>query len=458
MAEIETYLYSVSEEQAESIGGIKFIEQILKSYDCKYSTINNRVVFLPIEASCEDMFYSNGIEIINERIGDHKDSEFVGEHILELASIDGKDLKPKEDNWITVEGSNFHPAFLKRQQEKWENLLNMFYYIGTTFHIILDKDATKLSEIKNKKDWTLIIDSTNKGKYTTKKFETVCGKLNENNKIINLTFPDVSNTKQKYIIRTEEGIPCSIVYINKKIIQLFNIPNVNSKNLLDYVIKYIESGQEEFENFIEKRKVALENLEKEKFSNACKSIVKNTERFTARSIDRLEHDLNELRGPYLQALKSLTYLREFKSKTSKDLEGFFEKQFESIKQIKKVNSFYLEENKLIIETTDLHFTDRAGQIHLIGQVKISIPAALANLEEITYTNISFPDIRHPIPHSYGQGQKACYGNAEIGINDLLANMEFAGLINYLIAFCEHANEDDQFGQEAVMDFEIIGEE
>jgi hypothetical protein len=122
-------------------------------------------------------------------------------------------------------------------------------------------------------------------------------------------------------------------------------------------------------------------------------------------------------------------------------------EFDSIVSIPKVVDVKVEEDKVIVHTTDIFCHDnRSGKLHYIGPFKIVIPSQGSGEGVRWYNQVSFKRYNdHQAPHVDKSG-KACLGNMAEVFNNLIAKRHFAAAVEAAIAFVEAANTEDTWGK------------
>jgi hypothetical protein len=185
---------------------------------------------------------------------------------------------------------------------------------------------------------------------------------------------------------------------------------------------------------------------------------KEMDREMGARIKEIETRLNRERNIYLGLVVQLDELKKTSKtveKLKRNKETWIKNQIETISNHSKVIDCGIKNKKFWFRTKNITITHpRNREIYDIGCFEVTIGILGKNqtanqilrgikLKNITRKVDAFDDqMNHP--HVWNDG-RACFGNAEPTIFDLIGCMEYAGLVSYLISFLESANINDSAG-------------
>lgn len=121
-------------------------------------------------------------------------------------------------------------------------------------------------------------------------------------------------------------------------------------------------------------------------------------------------------------------------------------EFDAIMAIPKIVDVVVKDNQVVVTTQALYCKDSRDNVnHLIGPFKIVIPASSSDgLRWYNQCTFSRPNGMNA-PHVDAEG-KACLGNMKEVFSQLLAQRQYAAVVEAAIAFVEAANPDDTWGK------------
>lgn len=202
----------------------------------------------------------------------------------------------------------------------------------------------------------------------------------------------------------------------------------------------------------EREAMLVKNLEKtrERYIELCQNRIKSEQKKIQNKLSSAMGNIEENKKTIINDIRKYQeyefLLNNYKI-ALKDKQEEFGKEFDKLLSMDKVITVDINSREVEVFTDTLYCEDpRTGKIHEIGKFRISIPIGRGVIKWNNLTRKVYGcDEGMHAPHVFKSG-KACLGNAEQVIPELVANYQFSIIAMYAIQFIESVNVDDSAGQ------------
>lgn len=217
------------------------------------------------------------------------------------------------------------------------------------------------------------------------------------------------------------------------------------RKILVEVVKEINISPEERA----KQKEARAKENKKQYIQLCRKRIQKEHDNAASTIRSLESRLEDYKKGMIECIRGIAdkklLLANFEGELGKR-DDEYAAEYDKLFEVEHVVGVEVSSRGVEVFTDNLYCKDpRSGKIHDIGCFRISIPIGCGS---IIWNNLTRRVSGHSssmhAPHIFSNG-KACLGNAEQVLPELIANYQFSIIAMYAIQFVESVNVSDSAG-------------
>jgi len=221
------------------------------------------------------------------------------------------------------------------------------------------------------------------------------------------------------------------------------------RHILEVVVFEISSTSEERDRILKEK----QSQNRDRYIELCmnrmseerKNLVKKIEQAKS-SIDKCKRDL--IRN--IRVVEEESFLVENFESALLERKEVYGEEFDKLLEIDKVIGVEVSTKRVEVYTKNLYCTDpRSNVVHDIGKFRISIPIGKGTIlwHNLTRRIYGYSEDMHA-PHVFKEG-KACLGNAEQVLPELIAKYQFSIIAMYAIQFIESVNVEDSAGAKII---------
>lgn len=218
------------------------------------------------------------------------------------------------------------------------------------------------------------------------------------------------------------------------------------KMILTKVAEEFVRDPEEKERLLEERLRGNRN----KYVSLCANRIKKEFDIIKADVAATEKRIGDYEKKIIEDIRRLQEKTCLLNSFDKELLGrreAYETEYDKLISMEKVIGVDVTDNAIEVFTKNLYCVDpRSKKLHDIGMFKITIPIGSGNLKWTNLTRrVSGHDDGMHAPHIFSSG-KACLGNAQEVLPELIANYQFSIIAMYAIQFVESVNVEDAAGK------------
>lgn len=221
------------------------------------------------------------------------------------------------------------------------------------------------------------------------------------------------------------------------------------RQILEEVVKILPEHKEQAKRIAEEEQAQKLVRTRQKYVDICSSRLTDTVYNLRAGVESSQKTITDLQKKLTQEIRTLqeneTRLMALEADNSSALERFGQ-EFDKLISLPKVREIEISNNKLEVYTDMLYCVDpRSSKNHKIGEFRIVISTD-GSEGGIRWFNLTQIIYERSAPHIYRNG-KACLGNIQEIIPELIAGHEYASAVMLAIQFVESVNTEDSFGKD-----------
>ena len=217
------------------------------------------------------------------------------------------------------------------------------------------------------------------------------------------------------------------------------------RHILEEVVKNLSLTSEDRDILLKEKNIKNRNV----YIDLCMRRMDDERKNLVKKISQAKDNVDKYRKDLIRNIRVIeeeSFLVENFESALSERKEVYGKEYDKLLELDKVIGVEVSSRGIDVYTKNLYCIDpRTKNVHDIGEFRISIPIGSGHIiwNNLTRRVYGYSEGMHA-PHVFKEG-KACLGNAEQVLPDLIAKYQFSIIAMYAIQFIESVNVEDSAG-------------